>query len=171
MLNQMESNRLIIRSTKKEDTEFSLDIWLDDEMGKYLSDPPRALVGDLYNEWKETIETYDGCYYFVAISKESSQYIGTCSLVPNQDLTVWDLGYTVHKDHWNQGFATEIIKTLIEVCAKMGGKKVTASVAKENRGSNAVLKKLGFNVEKEGVFRKQKTDIYYEEFIYSFILT
>lgn len=123
----------------------------------------------MYDEWKETIEIYDGCYYFVAISKESNHYIGTCSLVPNQDLTVWDLGYTVHKDYWKQGYATEIIKTLIDVCAEMGAKKMTAAVAKENMGSNAVLKKLGFNVEKEGVFRKQKTDIYYEEFIYSFI--
>lgn len=170
MLKQLESNRLIIRPTKKEDTDFCLDIWLDDEMGKYLSDPPRAFAGAIYNEWKETIEIYDGCYYFVAISKESNHHIGTCSMVPNIDLSVWDLGYAVHKDYWKQGYATEIIQALVDVCAEMGGKKITASVAKENMGSNAVLIKLGFIPEKEGVFRKQGTDIVFEKFIYGYEL-
>ncbi len=47
MTKKLESNRLIIRSTKKEDTDFCLDIWLDEEMGRFLSDPPRELAGDL----------------------------------------------------------------------------------------------------------------------------
>lgn len=34
MINELETNRLIIKSTKKEDTSFCLDIWLDDENGK-----------------------------------------------------------------------------------------------------------------------------------------
>lgn len=162
----LETKRLIIRSTKKEDTDFCLDIWLDDEMGKYLSDPPREKAGELYSKWKENVENYDGCYYFIAVSKDTGAYIGTCSAVPSDDQKHWDLGYAVHKKYWRQGYATEMIKALIDFSYKNGGRKITADVAQENPGSNAVLRKLGFYVEKEGTFKKSGTDIIYEEYTY-----
>lgn len=36
----METNRLLIRATREEDGPACLSIWLDEEMGRYLSDPP-----------------------------------------------------------------------------------------------------------------------------------
>ncbi len=170
MLMQLETTRLIIRSTKKEEAEFCINIWLDDEMGQYLSDPPREKAGEIYNSWKESVEIYDGCYYLIAISRETGKYIGTCSLVPNEDFTVWDIGYCVHKEHWKQGYATEIIQSLIEYCSAKGGEKMTASVAKNNIGSNKVLNNLGFSIEKEGCFKKSGTEIYFDELIYSYKL-
>ncbi|WP_160679917.1 GNAT family N-acetyltransferase [Clostridium sp. C8-1-8] len=166
MKENLETNRLIIRSTKIEDTDFCLDIWLDDEMGKYLSDPPREKAGGIYLKWKENVEIYSGCYYFVAVSKETDCYIGTCSAVPSEDKKHWDLGYAIHKSYWNQGYATEMIKALIDFCHLNGAIKITAPVAKENIASNAVLKKLNFYVEKEGTFKKSGTDIVYDEYIY-----
>jgi len=47
-IRNLVTNRLIIKSTKKEDTDFCLGIWLDDEMGKYFSDPPREKANDTY---------------------------------------------------------------------------------------------------------------------------
>lgn len=166
----LESSRLIIRSTRKEDTDFCLDIWLDEEMGKYLSDPPREKANYTYLEWKENVEIYDGCYYFVAVSKETGNYIGTCSAIPSEDKSLWDLGYAIHKNYWRQGYATEMIKALIDFCHGNGAKKVTAPVAQENIGSNAVLKKLNFYIEKEGTFKKSGTDIIYDEYVYALIL-
>lgn len=167
MIRSLETDRLIIKKTMKEDTDFCLDIWLDDEMGKYLSDPPREKANDIYLEWKENVENYDGCYYFVAILKENGNYIGTCSAVPSEDKKQWDLGYAIHKNYWCQGYATEMIKALINFCYINGGRKITAPVAKENIGSNAVLKKLNFYIEKEGAFKKSGTDIIYDEYTYS----
>ena len=161
-----ETNRLIIKSTKKEDTDFCLNIWLDDEMGKYLSDPPRDKAGDTYLKWKDNVEIYDGCYYFVAHSKETGNYIGTCSAVPSENEREWDIGYAIHKDYWRKGYGTEMIKGLIEFCSKNGGTSITAAVAKENQGSNALVKKLNFYIEKEGTFKKSGTDIVYDEYIY-----
>ncbi len=166
IIKNLETSRLVIRSTKKEDTDFCLDIWLDDEMGKYMSDPPRDKAGDLYLKWKENVEVYDGCYYFVAVSRQTGDYIGTCSAVPNDEQNHWDLGYAIHKKYWRQGYATEMIKALIGFCYANGGRKITADVATENPGSNAVLRKLGFYVEKEGSFKKSGTDIIYDEYTY-----
>lgn len=99
MIKNLETNRLIIKRAKKEDTDFCLDIWLDDEMGKYLSDPPREKANDTYLKWKENVEIYDGCYYFVAVSKETGSYIGTCSVVPSEDNRHWDLDCAIHRQN------------------------------------------------------------------------
>lgn len=163
---KLETKRLIIKNTKKEDTDFCLDIWLDDEMGKYLSDPPREKANDTYLKWKESVEDYEGCYYFIAVSKENSDYIGTCSAVPSEDKKHWDLGYAIHKNFWKQGYATEMIGELCKFCIENGAKSITADVAKLNSGSNAVLRKLGFKIEKEGTFKKSGTDIVYENYTY-----
>lgn len=164
---KLETNRLIIRKTKKEDADFCLDIWLDTEMGKYLSDPPRDKANDTCFKWKENVEIYNGCYYFVAVSKETGELIGTCSAIPSEDKEHWDLGYAIHKNYWRLGYATEMIKALIDFCHRNGAKKLTASVAKENTGSNSVLRKLNFQIEREGTFKKSGTDIIYEEYTYS----
>lgn len=166
MVWNLESKRLIIRKTKIKDTDFCLEIWLDDEMGKYLSDPPREKAGAEYMKWKETVEEYNGCYYFVAVLKESDKYVGTCSAVPSKDKKTWDLGYAIHKNYWRNGYATEMLATLIEFCRINGARKITAPVAKENIASNKVLKKLNFCIEKEGEFKKSGTDIVYDEYTY-----
>lgn len=162
----LETSRLIIRSTKKEDTDFCWDIWLDDEMGKYLSDPPREKANANYLNWKDEVEIYDGCYYFVATAKQTGDYIGTCSAVPSEGQKHWDLGYAIHKNYWREGYATEMIKELIEFCRINGAEAITAHVARENLGSNRVLNKLGFYIEKEGTFKKNGTDIIYDDYTY-----
>ena len=166
MIKDLETNRLVIRSTREEDADFCIDMWSDDEMGKYMSNPPRDKAGDFFLKWKESVELYEGCYYFVAVSKETGNYIGTCSAVPSYDKKIWDLGYSIHKKYWRQNFATEMIRELIDFCYNNGGREITAAVAQQNSGSNALLRKLGFYIEKEGSFKKSKTDIVYDEYTY-----
>ena len=161
-----ETNRLMVKSTTTENIAFSIEIWYDEEMGKYLGDPPREKAADECKDLIETIEVYDGCYYFTAASKNSGKNIGTCGAVPSDDQTHWDISYTIHKDYWQQGYATEMIQGLIGFCRENGGQKITAHVAKENPGSNGVMRKLGFVVESEGSFKKRHTDIVYEKNIY-----
>lgn len=96
----------------------------------------------------------------------NGEYIGTCSAVPSEDKKHWDLGYAIHKRYWRQGYATEMIKSLCDFCIENGAEYITADVAKLNEGSNRVLKKLGFKIEKEGNFNKQGTDIVYEQYTY-----
>src|SRR3712207_9268307 len=109
--------------------------------------PPRSTLfpyttlfrsDDTYLKWKENVEIYDGCFYFIAVSKETGDYIGTCSTVPSDDKKHWDLGYAIHKKYWRQGYATEMIKALIDFCYINGGRKITASVAKQKDRKSVV---------------------------------
>jgi len=160
------TKRLIIRSTQEKDGPFCLSIWLDDEMGKYLSDPPSDKADEAELNFAKGIEQQEGWYPFIAVSKDTGDFIGTCSAVPSTDLKHWDLGYCVHKKYWRQGYATEMIRAIIEFGYRSGVRKFTASVAQENVSSNAVLKKLDFAIEKKGTFKKRNTDIEYNEFTY-----
>lgn len=163
----LPTGRLILRPTREADGPACLDIWLDDEMGRYLADPPRALADESYLNFAVGIEEDDGWYPMVAIHRETGAFVGTCSVVPAEDGTCWDLGYCIHRDFWQQGYATEMVSRLIEEGKRRGVRAFTAAVAQENAASNALCRKLGFRVWKEdGAFRKKGTEIVYREFIY-----
>lgn len=111
LTNDIITDRLIIKSMREEYSSLCFSIWLDDE------------------SW----------YPFVAFLKDSNEFVGTGSLVPMEDSTHWDLGYCIHKKYWRQGYATELIKALINFGYTQGGRKFTADVAQENIASNTVM--------------------------------
>ncbi|MBQ8555527.1 MAG: GNAT family N-acetyltransferase [Clostridia bacterium] len=161
------TDRLILRPTREADGPACLDIWLDDEMGRYLADPPRALADERYLNFAVGIEEDEDWYPMVAIHRETGAFVGTCSVVPTEDGACWDLGYCIHRNYWKQGYATEMVSRLIAEGKCCGVRAFTATVAQENAGSNALCRKLGFRVWKDdGAFRKSKTDIVYKEFLY-----
>jgi RimJ/RimL family protein N-acetyltransferase len=165
----METERLWIRGTRESDGASCLDIWLDDEMGKYMADPPKDKAGEDELNFAVGIENDDGWYPMVVLHKQTGDFLGTCSIVPMEEGSRWDLGYAVHKKYWRQGYATELLQKLIETGKEKGIRSFSANVAKENTASNAVLKKLGFHVWKDtGSFSKRGTDIVYPE--YTFLL-
>lgn len=161
------TERLILRPTCEQDGPACLEIWLDDEMGRYLADPPHALADERYLSFAVGIEEDDGWYPMVAIHRETGAFVGTCSVVPTEDDRCWDLGYCIHRDYWKQGYATEMVRRLIDEGRKRSVKAFAAAVAQENDGSNALCRKLGFRVWKDcGSFRKTGTEIVYPEFIW-----
>ena len=76
------------------------------------------------------------------------------------------IGYIVRASERYKGYATEMVEALIEFSENNGAKIITAQVAQENLGSNRLLNKLGFYVEKEGTFKKSCTDIFYDDYTY-----
>lgn len=140
MENNIVTERLIIRRTRGVDMPFCFSIWLDAEMGKYLADPPREKASETYLEFNPESQPEENWYYFVAESRETGELIGTCSIGCSEDKTEWDLGYCIHKRYWRQGYGTEMVEALIEYGRQNGGHVFTANVAKENPGSNGIMK-------------------------------
>ena len=164
---EMETERLYIRGTREADGAACLDIWLDEEMGKYMADPPRGKAGEDELNFAVGIEEQDGWYPMVVFRKGTGEFLGTCSVVPLEDGKRWDFGYAVHKRFWRQGYGTEILTRLIAAGRESGVTSFSAKVAQENTASNALLRRLGFRVEDTGSFRKRGTDIVYAEYTYA----
>lgn len=66
LTNDIITDRLIIKSMREEYSSLCFSIWLDDEMGKYLSDPTRANASESYMNFAKGIEDDESWYPFVA---------------------------------------------------------------------------------------------------------
>ena len=159
------TNRLFLRTTEQKDLDTVAAIWGDIEGGKYLPDP-------YYKSGDEVAEILDDdpdcpVFYFVAFRTGSDEIIGTCSLgLENSDAHEYSIGYDVKKDYWGNGYAGEMVHTLIDFARSLGIKSITAPVAKENKASNRVMEKCGFFIDGESSFKKSGTDIVHPAFIY-----
>ncbi|BCN30830.1 GNAT family N-acetyltransferase [Anaeromicropila herbilytica] len=165
-INRIETERLFLRGFEKDDAPFAISIWNDPEMGEYLSDPTEENMSDEYRKFIETLGDDENCCYLIAEFKKDAKRIGTCSFIPNEDGKVFDIAYCVHKNYWNNGYATEMVQGMIEYAKNKGAKKITVAVDKENGASNAVMRKLGFHVGSEGSYKKSGTELVFADYKY-----
>ena len=158
--------RIYIRNYEKSDLIFLTDMWFDAENGKYLSDPAREFVDEVYQKALDTLEDSKYGYYLVIELMDTGERIGSACIFPGENKQVYDIGYCIHKSCWNQGYGSETVTLLLEWLKESGAEKVTAEVAAENAVSNRLLQKLGFVIEKESEFKKYNMDVRFDSYIY-----
>lgn len=52
----IHGQRIVIRNYEKSDLSFVTGMWLDEENGKYMSDPTAAYVDEVFQKALETLE-------------------------------------------------------------------------------------------------------------------
>lgn len=169
-IERIETPRLYLRGFTKEDARFAISIWNDPEMGQYLADPALGEIDPEYLKEIEGLGENEKCCYLISESKQDGQKIGTCSFIPDKDGLVYDIAYCVHKNYWRRGYATEMVQGMVEYARRSGAKKITVVVDKENAGSNAVVRKLGFTVAGESAYRKRGTQRMCSDYKYELVL-
>ena len=101
---------------------------------------------------QEEIDKYskDG-YEFAIFDVKNDEFIGVINYKPyhGSDFKLYkngdiDFGYAILKKFHNQGIATEVSKTVINLAFKNGVKRLFATANKDNIASNRVLQKSGF---------------------------
>lgn len=162
----IETPRLYLRGFRREDARFAIGIWNDPEMGKYLPDPSLENVEEEYLRSIEALGEDDTCCYLIAERKGTGERIGTCSFIPMQDGKVYDIAYCVHRNFWNNGYATEMAQGMIDYAKEQGAEKITVDVNKENVASNKVVGKLGFEVVGEKSYQKKGTNLNFADYHY-----
>ena len=166
IMKPLSTERITIRDYRRQDLPFVTAMWFDPENGKYMSDPTEEYVDERYQAALDALEDNPDGYYLTVMSNTSQKIIGTCCAFPDEKRESFDIGYCVHRDFWRQGIGSEIISLLIGWVRDQGGTEITAEVAKENAGSNALLKKFGFAPARESEFKKYNMGISYESYIY-----
>lgn len=162
----LEGERIVIRSYAPEDLDFCTGMWFDPENGRYLSDPAREYVDEVFQQALDGLQDSGYGYYLVVERKDGGERIGTCCAFPGEAGKVYDIGYCVHKSCWRQGFGREIVELLLDWARDQGGTAVTAEAARENRGSCALLEKCGFTALREASFQKYHMDVTFESLVY-----
>ena len=136
------TDRLILRRFVEEDL---LDLF------EYLSDP-EAVKFEPYRpmtleEAKDELDRRIASDEMVAVElKSSGKLIGNIYLGKRENNTL-EIGFVFNKYYWNQGFAAESCKALIQKAFSSGTTKVYAECDPENQRSWKLLERLGFTRE------------------------
>lgn len=82
--------------------------------------------------------------------KETDELLGTALVYYEEEVQCWEIGYNFGKKYWNKGYATEAMQKVIAFAEEeLNLSEIVGRYAKENPASGNVMKKLGFQYEKD----------------------
>lgn len=168
-LNNIISERLILRIVKVEDAKDIWEIWSNSDNEKYMSDPVESLE-EVISICENRENNEGNGYLTIATLKDTGKVIGTCTFGPTDNKHEWGFGYSINKEHWGRGYATEIVKTIIKYGHSIGITEFVGSHAIENTASGKVMEKAGMHKESKGSFKQPKLNVVYESQIYKLYL-
>ena len=91
-------------------------------------------------------------YTFAITTHQDQQFIGLYGLkLSNSKYSKGEIWYKIHKDYWNNGYATEATQAMLDFCFDtLHLHRVEAGCAVQNIGSYKVLEKVGMTREGRG---------------------
>jgi ribosomal-protein-alanine N-acetyltransferase len=146
----LKTERLIIKTSSMNNIENVYHLFSDPEVMYYVGTGVKTL-----EETRERIEKaiqHQTAYGFSigdVYERNSDLYVGRAGLIHlNMDDTQpeIELGYVLHKKFWQKGYATELVKALIQWgFTHLPLTKLVALVHLENEKSQRVLEKVGMH--------------------------
>lgn len=149
----LTSERLILRPFHENDAEAVFYGWESDpEVAKYM-------FWTSHNDRNKTTKwidseiskiSKDDWYRFALELKDTKELIGTGLIYYEDEVECWEIGYNLSQKYWGKGYTTEAMKQIILFAKEeLGIKEIVGRYAKENPSSGNVMKKLGFQFDKE----------------------
>jgi RimJ/RimL family protein N-acetyltransferase len=147
---ELESERLIFRRFKQEDFLVVFD-WLSNaENMKYRSSEPKNEdEAHDYLNWAISSAEPEDCenFRYAVVLKENNSLIGSCELYHTHSDPAY-LAWELHRDHWRQGYGTEIGKNLLKFGFEtLNLRRIVADCNARNRGSYRVMELIGMRRE------------------------
>jgi ribosomal-protein-alanine N-acetyltransferase len=171
---RMETERLILRALRMEDAGFVFKEWGDPVVTYYMLDEEPLKTLEQAEEKLRPLQTPEKMPNFkwwgIELKAEGC-LIGTCGYYR------WDrnhhhaeTGYDLWPDYWAQGLMPEALSALFRY--GFGGmelNRIAATTHTENRRSQRVLQKLGF--QREGLLREYyfRDGVYNDQILFSLL--
>ena len=163
---RLETERLVLRALQLSDAGFILKEWGDPVVTHYMRDEEPLKALEQAQAWMQSLQAPEetpGFRWWGIELKAKGSLIGTCGYC------FWDrqhhhaeIGYDLWPDYWGQGLMPEALRALLRHgFHTLGMHRVQATTHTENRRSQRVLEKLGF--QREGILR----DYYCRDGIYN----
>ncbi len=153
---QIETERLLLRELRAEDSEEIYKIFSDEDVMQYYSFEPikeKEIAEKIINSMIKSFEEKKAIRWAITIKGEDT-VIGTCgyhNLQPRHFRS--EIGYELSKEYWRKGIMKEALDAIINFgYDEMDLERIEALCEPENEASIGVLKKIGFS--EEGVLRK-----------------
>ena len=157
---KLETERLILRELKDSDAKEIARYTNNKNFVRYI--PPIAFPYKL-KDAKEYIKKHKKeklkkkrNHYVLAIELKTKKIIvGIIEISIGSMKDIAQLDYALNQEYWRQGIMSEAAKSLLDFTFnKLKIRKITSPILKDNKASNALIKKLGFKLE--GTLREQE---------------
>ena len=141
----LTTKRLRLRNFYEEEGQELLRLYLDQNIGKYMywGKINAEEINYLIKHSSSRTPLDNGAYAYAVSYLKSDRLVGEIYL--EKHATEFVLGYAIKSDRQGHGYATEILKALLQYLDRSFPEmNVVAIVDKNNLKSQALLKKLGF---------------------------
>lgn len=143
----LETKRLVLREINSGDLEELYRMNSDPIVMKYVGDGSTRNRDQMVKEL-ETLISYStrnpGLGIWAAILKETDSFVGASGLVYYDKTPEIEIGYRMLKEHWNNGYATEISFGILQYGFKtLELNKIVSSAHVDNFASRRVMEKIG----------------------------
>jgi ribosomal-protein-alanine N-acetyltransferase len=174
---RLETDRLVLRTPVPEDAEALAPMYADPEVMRYVGDGRTLTRLDTERSVKRMIERWeaDGFGLFTTVRKEDEEVIGRVGLlVWNTD--TWEpttraeaadvpseveVGYTLGRPYWGQGFATEAAGAVRDYALQaLGANRLIALIIHGNTASENVARKLGLEYERDIMLGRREAQLF-----------
>lgn len=152
---KIETERLILRPLTIDDAEAEF-VWCSDpEVNRYMPYSLYTNISDVV-KWLEYASNTTDELHFGFVRKTDGLLIGAGSIGPDEQVEgAWCLGYNLRRDVWNQGYATEATRAMINFVHKAYGiRTFTANHAIANPASGRVMEKCGLHFDHVGEYSR-----------------
>lgn len=157
----IETERLIV-------TEFTMDMAETVQANSVDEDNRRFVPDEVWESVEEVEETLEflisrygsseGPFVYPVIVKETQENVGYVQLCPIDD-GKWEVGYHIAERYTGRGYATEAVKAFLPVISEQVGiTEVYGICLDENKASQAVMRKCGFEPIFRGIGEYQGAD-------------
>lgn len=170
---QITTQRLILNQPNERDLETIVDILNNKVYSENTINIPFPYSEADARYWLELSKNgfeNKNQYIFAIRLKSNSKLIGGIDLGINRRFNKAELGYWIDIKYWNNGFASEAAKAIIEFgFENLKLKRIFASHFDYNPSSGNVMKKIG--MKKEGIlkFHTMKNGEYQHHILYAII--
>ena len=145
-----ETERLIIRPTSENDSEFIFKLLNTPKWLKYIGDRNIKTVESAKTYIKEKmIPQLERLGYsnYTLTTKLDNQKVGTCGLYDREGLEGIDIGFAFLPEYEKKGFAFESSNKLKEIAFnEFDLKTISAITSKDNISSQKLLEKIGLKL-------------------------
>ena len=149
----LHTERLDLRPFTVEDAQDVFECWESDpDVAKYMFWCSHNDIEKTKNWVRKEQDKIDDpkWYRFALVLRENGALIGTGLIYFEDEVECWEIAYNLGKAYWGNGYVTEAMREIIAFAHdELGINEIVGRYAKENPGSGNVLKKLGFQYEKD----------------------
>jgi [ribosomal protein S5]-alanine N-acetyltransferase len=173
---ELQTERLILRAPVPEDAEALAPMYADPEVMRYVGDGRTLTRADTELSVRRMIERWneDGFGLYTTIRKDDEAVIGRVGiLIWNSETwepttraqasgpTEVEVGYTLGRDFWGQGYATEAAGAVRDYAlGKLGAERLIALIIHGNTASDSVAHKLGLEYERNIMLGRREAQLF-----------